>query len=828
MTTRYPFDLSHEEICDRAIERFTFLMVAAYSLCMTLKDMDLWQLASGVVILSLLGATRRSFAGHTRAWLNPFLIVLTYAFVMVEAGCGVEYAIVPVGAALISFVYLDKWSFALFAALTNLVALVAIALATQSLPEGGERYRFFVFLPIYDVFCVFLYGALIVINRRLENLEKNSQTFETIMATTPSYMLVSDNTAAARYTSVSLANWLGVSRRLYKQHRPLLDLFPSGDLKAIFQEIMEQKGFVEKEFFAMVNGQKRWFALRSSPMAEASIARCFEWMDITPVMEAKEAAEQASMAKSQFLASISHEIRTPMNAIIGMTELMLANPLDASQNARAMTVRNSAMSLLGIINDILDFSKIEARRMEIDYRPFDFPSFIYDTVNMGIRSKAKVILTAIISPDIPLTLIGDDLRIRQTLTNILNNAIKYTHEGSILLRVWVEEAENKEGEGDRESDAAPFAEGDKEWLKLCFSVRDTGIGIREEDMDKLFSDFQRFDTRKNRSIVGTGLGLAITRRLVELMGGEIGVKSVYGKGSIFTWHVLCKRKEGVTSRIAHIEAPEKIARVLCYEPEKCNADALGEMLVSLKLPYTFETDPENIMRLLRSGIFSHALLDTSLAEKAAAARDEDIQFIFLQWSNEKNAGFGEIMERPILITTLADILNGRTRREHYMSVTREQSMKIGAFQTRNARVLVIDDNQVNLSVAAGLLGKYGIEVEQASGGREGIDMASANEYDIIFMDHMMPEIDGLDATRAIRALGGRHEHSIIVALTANAVNEARAGFIQAGMNDFLSKPIIISHLQDILLKYLPKEKIVRLEQAETPSSGQSAASRDKG
>ncbi|MDR1849366.1 MAG: response regulator [Zoogloeaceae bacterium] len=815
-TTRYAFDVKHEQVFERSRQRFTTLLIVFYSVFMTVYQMEIWQLVWGGVALTLLHTVRQTFPIRTQSWLNPVLLVLVYTFMMAESINYTIYAFVLVGAAFINFTYLDKKSFWIFLPLVNLMLMVTFVLTTQSLHDkhlfqGSNYLQHLPYLLLFDAFCLLLYGALMVIQTRLSHLENNSQTFETVMATTPSYMLISNDKAASRYISASLANWLGISRRLYKQPRPLLDLFPDADLKKVFQEIMEQNSFVEREFSATVQGKKRWFALRSSPMAEASVARCFEWMDITPIMEAKEEAERATLAKSQFLASVSHEIRTPMNAIIGMTELMLANPLDQSQVARATTVRNSAMSLLGIINDILDFSKIEARKMEIDCRPFGFPSFIYDTVTMvGMRTgSSKVVLTVVISPDIPFTLIGDDLRIRQTLTNILNNAVKYTREGSINLRVWYDEI--KAGEEMPTSGTPDIGQGFR-MLKLCFSVRDTGIGIREEDMGKLFGDFQRLDSKKNRNVTGTGLGLAITRQLVEMMGGRIGVQSVYGKGSTFSWHVLCgcaEKKDEIVPT-ARIEDPEKITHVLCYEPLACNAEALDAMLSSLKVPHTILKDEEEAMRTFAQGNYSHVLLDLSLAGRAAGVIPDYVKMAVLLWNGEKNnSGINESLERPILITTLADLLNGRTVHEHYASIIQEEGLRGRAFKTRDVCVLVVDDNQVNLIVAAGLLEQYGIHVEQADGGRAGIEMAKAKEYDIIFMDHMMPEIDGLEATHAIRALGGRHEHSIIVALTANAITEARASFIEAGMNDFLSKPIIISHLQDILLKYLPPEKIVR-------------------
>ncbi|MDR2741335.1 MAG: hypothetical protein LBB98_04185 [Treponema sp.] len=325
-----------------------------------------------------------------------------------------------------------------------------------------------------------------------------------------------------------------------------------------FQEFMERSGFIEENFELTVKGKKTWFMMRSSPLEEGKFSRLFEWTDITPIMEAKNETESAARAKDDFLTNMSHEIRTPMNAIIGMTDLMLTNPLEPEQLTRADTIKGAALSLLNIINDILDFSKIDARKMEIVFKPFKFAELISDTVNMiAVKtSAASLSLTTAISKNIPPIINCDEIRLKQCLVNILNNAVKFTNKGYIQLRAW--------------ADQLPTGS-----VRLHFSIRDTGIGIRQEDMRKLFGEFQQIDTRRNRNIEGTSLGLAITRRLVELMGGTISVESVYGSGTTFSFYVTSEGPH--EGWLAEIPENEKL-RVLCYEPHPFNARAFNDML----------------------------------------------------------------------------------------------------------------------------------------------------------------------------------------------------------------------------------------------------------
>lgn len=387
----------------------------------------------------------------------------------------------------------------------------------------------------------------------------------------------------------------------------------------------------------------------------------------------------ASRAKTAFVSNISHEIRTPINAVLGMDEMILRECRDNVIRGYAIDIQNAGNVLLGLINDVLDFSKIESGKMEIVPVKYDMVSVIHEVCNLiEIKAKAKYLTLEVqVSPELPVGFYGDEVRLKQIVINLLTNAVKYTDKGTVTFSVGWEKTSEDEA-------------------MIIVTVRDTGIGIKPEDMSRLFDEYGRVDELRNRAIEGTGLGLPIVRKLLEKMGSRLEVESVYGQGSVFSFR---------------------------------------------------------------------------------------------------------LRQRVVDWTPMGDFNEARRR------LTEQAEDTTAGFRASRAKLLVVDDNQVNLTVVKGLLKRTGVQIDTARSGEECLRMSAENKYDLILLDHRMPGMDGIETIHRIRETVGLNQNTPVIALTANVVSGAREMYIGEGFSDFLSKPIHANSLEQAILRYLPEERL---------------------
>ncbi len=467
-------------------------------------------------------------------------------------------------------------------------------------------------------------------------------------------------------------------------------LFPKiGNMTSITEQPAMKKLFNAKEYVS--EELSKIYEIRSERLVTDDFSGQFVWLtDVTghyktnkKLQELKDMADAANKAKSNFLANMSHEIRTPINTILGMDEIIIREATEKPIIGYAENIRDASTTLLSLVNDLLDFSKIECGKMEIlpvEYEIANVLSEIMNMIEIKVANKG-LDFTPVVAEDIPYLLYGDDVRLRQIIINLLTNAVKYTKEGSVTLKVDWKEA------------------GDSS-INLIISVTDTGIGIKEEDIDRLFVSFERIEERRNRNIEGTGLGLSITRQLLELMGSTLNVRSDYGVGSTFSF-VL---KQGIRDRKPIGKFREKYA-----------------------------------------------------------------------YSREKHKKYRTTFVAP------------------------------------NARILVVDDNAMNISVVEGLLKSTQIKVDKAFGGLEALDLCAENFYDLILMDHMMPNIDGIETLHRLKDSDGPNQDTPVIVLTANAVSGAKEMYEAEGFIDYMSKPIQGKPLEEKILEYLPENRYVLIE-----------------
>ncbi len=504
-------------------------------------------------------------------------------------------------------------------------------------------------------------------------------------------------------------------------------------------------------------------------------------------------AKEANNAKSLFLANMSHEIRTPMNAILGMIELILRADISEDVREKAYNIQSASASLLSIINDILDFSKIESGKMIITLERYEFSSVINDVMNMiSIRLLGKdVELFVHVDPRIPSELMGDRARIRQILINLLNNAVKFTYSGSITVSI-----------GCRFRHDA---------VLLLINVVDTGIGIKKENIDRMFHSFERVGEYEHRNIEGTGLGLSICKQLLGLMGGSITVRSEYEKGSTFS--VLLPQKIVNREPMVYVDVEEE-RKILVLEKTRKHAEILNNTLMQLGVAALVVENVEQFKRALIDEKYTNIFISKGMFEKEEIFIRKNSQTAKLCVLVDYNAPITSydnaiVMRRPVCCMTIAAVLNGDNSKLNFSGIK-----SYNKFTAIGAEVLVIDDNLINLEVVRGLLAYYKINVTVAESGNQGLKLLDNSKYDIVFVDYMMPDLDGIETIRLLRKKEGNYYKDLpVIALTANAVSGAKEMFMNEGFQDYIPKPIDVSKLEMVLLNCLPK-KLIQITEME--------------
>ncbi len=647
-------------------------------------------------------------------------------------------------------------------------------------------------------------GKITLVNKQVEQMfgytreEMLGQPVEILI---PERFRAAHPTLRSGYFSAPTSRVMGAGRELFGLHKNGHE-FP---VELGLNPIDTPTGKLALASIVDISTRKR------SEHALSKATQDLEWKN-WELSEARDQAVRAGQAKTDFLATMSHEIRTPMNGVIGMTTLLLDTELTPEQKGYLDTLKHSGESLLRIINDILDYSKIEAGKFTIEQIPFDLRMTIEDTLDIlaPTAQGRELELVGLIDAQTPRTVIGDPGRIRQILTNLVGNAIKFTEKGEVLIQVM-------------QTDESPGS------VTLRFEVIDTGIGLTPEAQAKMFQAFSQADSSTARKYGGTGLGLSICKRLVELMHGEIGLQSMPGLGTRISFTVKFGTPEDGTAPVTPPLPVKNLSglRVCLVDDNATNRSLLQYHVSAWNMTHESAVDGPSALSLLRRAAqegtpFDIAIVDVHMPEMSGLElcrlmkEDPTIaktHVILLTASGQrgdsmlaKEVGAAAYLTKPIRERHLADCIRLTLSRE---SLDEDKTQLITRHTLTEAkartvqRVLVVDDNPINQRVAVKMLEKLGCRVDLAGTGMEALAAICRHPYPLVFMDCQMPELDGFETTRLIRSQEQPGTRLPIIAMTANAMAGDREACLKAGMDDFISKPIIAAELQAKVAHWLP-------------------------